>query len=292
MARAPGPALGPPEASDLSALKAWRQSVHAAWLEGDPAPEACGHWSDEVGGVACLRASGPTGDSPTIVYFHGGGYCLGSPTVSIPITERLSAGTNIISVEYRLAPEHPFPAAIDDAAAVYAGLIETRLRQPTRGIVLAGDSAGANIALSLALTHTHLDLPAPDGLVLLSPHLDHGRTPLGHERRATDDVDAAMSIWLTDAYRGGRPAIDSGISPLRAGDADLAALPPTLIQVGTIDTSFTDGTRLAHRLRSLGVPVELDVWGGLWHTWHYHRDLPEADEALRRALAFCIRVTE
>ncbi len=260
--------------------------MHATWLEGDPPPDACDHWPQRLGGVDCLSSPGPTRDSPTIVYFHGGGYALGAAAVSVPITERLSAGANIISVDYRLAPEHPYPAAIDDARAVFLALLQSRSPGPHPPMVLAGDSAGANIALSLALTLGRQRLPGPEGLILLSPHLDHAEISVGRTRHASDDVDAAASRWLSDAYRGRRSRDDPEISPLRTRSADLAGLPPVLIQVGTIDPSFDHGVRLARRLRSNGLAVELDVWHGLWHTWQYHRDLPEADAALASAAAF------
>lgn len=273
LARPPVAPLRPPPLDDLDGVARWRTAVHAAWLDGDPPVEQCGHRAEMVGGVPCLRAG--QGSGVLVVYFHGGGYALGSPEVAVPITERLAVGSEVVSVGYRLAPEHPWPAAVDDGVAVHRTLATGH---PGRPIVLVGDSAGANIALSVAL--------AGEGpvaaLVLLSPHLD-----LAGPERAFDqplsDVDAGAAGWLRQAYCGAVPADDLRVSPLRA---DLSGLPLTLVQVGSRDTSLDNAVRFARRARRAGVDVELDVWPDLWHTWHYHRDLPEADLALAEARRF------
>lgn len=236
-----------------------------------------------MAGIAVLR-SAPVDDGPLIVYLHGGGAVLGSPAVSLPITERLAAsGLEIVSIDYRLAPEHPCPAAIDDATAVVTELGDGR------PLVLAGDSAGANLALSCALRRRDTGGGPIAGLVLLSPHVDH-RSPGSVSGRPSrpSDLDAEGARWFTDAYRGSRPVDDPILSPLWA---DLTGLAPMLIQVGTIDTCFEHGVRLARRARRAGVDATLDVWEGLWHTWHYHRDLPEADRALAEAATWARRLS-
>ena len=268
---------------DLDAVARWRAEVHRAWLDGDPSAEACGHREAWLAGVRVLR-SGPAPSHPLLVYLHGGGYALGSPEVALPITERLARGLEIVSVDYRLAPEDPCPAAIDDANAVYRFLLDTTDdRQP---ILVGGDSAGANLALSIALTARERGWPSPAGLLLFSPHLgvelDRSGAPATDDHRRSD-VDRTASAWLAEAYRGHLDPGDPRLSPL---GRDLADLPPILIQVGTADTSFEQGVRLARRARAAGVDVVFDVWEGLWHTWHYHRDLPEADRALAEAVNF------
>lgn len=291
LARPAGPPLRPPPIDDLSAVGRWRIEVHRAWLEGDPPVESCGHREASLDRVRVLRTA-PVADRPRILYLHGGGYALGSPEVAVPITERLAPGAEVVSVDYRLAPEHPFPAGLDDAAAAFRALAAER---PDTAIVVAGDSAGANLALSLALSLVREQgsaaagnrLAIPAGLILFSPHVEVSepdRDPdsdRGRDRPTDLDDDGAR--WLVDAYRGPLPREHPGLSP---GRADLRGLPPILIQVGTIDTSFDHGVRLARRARSAGVEVTLDVWHGLWHTWQYHRDLPEADQALSEAAAF------
>ena len=279
LARPPVAPLQPPPVTDLDAVSRWRAAVHAQWLDGDPPAEACGHHSIEVAGVRCLRAGDDASDQgrPLVVYCHGGGYALGSPEVAIPITERLAPVAEVVSVDYGLAPEHPHPAGVDDVQAVYRAVSATASGRP---VWLAGDSAGANLALATAIRQRDEEGHRPEGLVLLSPHLDHG--PSGSERRpepftGREDVDTQAAAWLRDAYCADLAPGNWRVSPLRAA---LDNLPPILVQVGSIDSSLADAVRLSRRARRVGVEATLDVWHGLWHTWHYHRELPEADEAM------------
>jgi acetyl esterase/lipase len=272
-----------PDADDLSSVQRWRTEVHRGWLHGDPSPEQLGFEELVVGGVRCLAKD--TGrDGATVIYAHGGGFCLGNPEVVLPITSRLAGSSEaedairLVSVDYRLAPEHPYPAAVEDVAAVVRVNAE---EQPGRPIVLVGDSAGANIALAVSVAATDVPLA---GVVLLSPHVDlRGPDAASQNLDPLSDVDEDGSRWLTDAYRAGVAPEDPQISPLLA---DLRSLPPLLIQAGTRDNTMQAAVRLARRARRVGVPVTLDLWDGLWHTWHYHRELPEADAALLEVRRF------
>lgn len=243
-----------PDLADHAAVAVWRAAVHAAWGEDDSDPPR--HHREVIGGVPCLRA-GPD-DGPTLVYAHGGGYVLGSAGVAMPITGRLAAQLRVVSVDYRLAPEHPYPAAVDDVVAV------ARAVGPC---ALGGDSAGGGLALAAA--RRLVDAGAPvRSLVLLCPHLDH------------TDGDA-----LSRAYVGGAPVDDPGVSPLHAS---LAGLPPALVQVSAGEALLAHAVRFARRARAAGVDATLDVWDGLWHTWHYHQELPEARRALDEAAGFVL----
>lgn len=271
--------------SDHAAVARWRAGIHQQWLAGDPPPEASGHRWEERGGVAVLRA-GADSALPLIVYFHGGGYALGSASVAVPITERLAAGCEVLSVEYRLAPEHPYPAAVDDGSAVVDALLS---QEEGRTLFLGGDSAGANVALAVSQRRLRAgDAGGIAGLVLLSPHLDHGPDQT-RVKRAGDDVDDVTARWLRAAYCGTTDPSDPGPSPLRGV---LEGLPPMLIQAGTDDSALMAAVRLARAARLAGVSAELDVWSGLWHAWHYHRDLPEADRALAEVVAYCHRLVD
>ncbi|MGI9597934.1 MAG: alpha/beta hydrolase fold domain-containing protein [Acidimicrobiales bacterium] len=289
-ARLAGPTrqpLRPPAADDPVAVARWRQAIHGEWLAGDPPPSACGHSEVVIGGVRCLRAGPDQVDGrhrPLVVYFHGGGYALGSPEVALPITEGLAKSCEVVSVGYRLAPEHPYPAPIDDGSSVVDELAAEGRARP---LVLAGDSAGANIALSVALARLASGPSQPiAAMLLLSPHLDHRSRSGAEDRDPLSDVDDRAGAWLNSAFRGRRPADDPAISPLMA---ELSGLPPTLVQAGTVDASLDDAVRFARMARAAGVDVTLDLWHGLWHTWHYHRELPEAGQALAEAARFTIR---
>lgn len=277
--------LRPPPRHDSEAVARWRATVHQSWLAGDPTAEECDHTETSIGGVRCLVADGPSDHAPTVVYFHGGGFALGSPEVALPITDRLRAWANVVSVDYRLAPEHPFPAALTDATTVLEALGElgdVDRPKTAPALVLAGDSAGAGLATAACL-RSPADVAA---LVLLSPQLD--LTATTHPRIAdpSSDVDHRTAEWLRVAYCDGRAPNDPQISPLQG---DLGGLPPTLLQVGAIDSSLRQAIRFARLAAVADADLTLDVWDGLWHTWHYHRELPEADRALEEAGRFAQR---
>lgn len=248
-----------PDLSDLGAVDVWREAQHRAWGEGladgEPLPER-----REIGGVPCLVA----GSGPTIVYAHGGGFCLGTPGTALPITSRLAVRTRVVSVEYRLAPGEPFPAAVEDVVAV----VEAEAERSDGAVTLCGDSAGGNLAVVAARRVP--DLAA--SLVLFSPVLDL-RTPIG----ATGP--------LLDAYVGSADRSDPEISVLAA--ASLTDLPPTLLQSTTTEAMHRQAIEFAERAPA----TTLQVWEGLWHGWHYHRELPEAWDAVDRAAAWVASLT-
>ena len=273
--RKPSVPIQMPNLSDHAAVARWRAATNALWGEEDDlhAPHGC----EAIGGVAC-RVAGPKpdADAPTVVYAHGGGYVahgggyvLGSASVAIPITARLARTLPVVSVEFRQPPEHPFPAALDDVLAVYRSLAASGA-----SLALAGDSAGGTLALSAAVIATAEGAP-PTAVALFSPLLDHvveaGRPSPGADERR-----------LIDCYTGDADPADPRLSPLRA---ELGGLPSVLIQAAADEPLAAQAREFQRRAVMAGVDVTLDLWEGLWHTWHYHA-LPEADEALAEAAAF------
>lgn len=259
--------LATPDLGDSAAVARWRAAVNTGWGEdNDP---AWPHESVLVRGVRCLVAGNTS--APTVVYVHGGGYVLGSAAVAIPITARLAVAARVISVDYRLAPEHQFPGALEDVIAVCEELSEA-------GTVyaLAGDSAGGSLALGASLVLRDRGLAGPTAIALLSPHLDHAG-------ESGPSLEAEETRPLLDAYLGETDPTDPLASPLRA---DLAGLAPVLIQVASGEPLAQQSIALSRRLRRAGTECVLDIWNGLWHTWHYHRDLPEADLALSEVRQF------
>jgi len=223
---------------------------------------------------------------PVILFFHGGGYCIGSAQTHRDLVSRLctASGARALSVDYRLAPENPFPAAVDDGVAAYRWLRGQGV--PARSIVIAGDSAGGGLALAtlLALKEAGDELPA--GGVCMSPVTDHAKE--GESMRTKVDLDPMVhptsSTAYSQMYLAGGDARAPLASPLYA---DLKGLPPLLILVGTWEVLLDDSTRFAEKAKASGVPVELEVWNEMIHIWPYFAAiLPEGRQAIERMGTF------
>jgi epsilon-lactone hydrolase len=235
--------------------------------------------------------AGGTRPERTVVHFHGGGYCVGSPRMVRGWAARLSAqaGCRVLVPGYRLAPPHGYPAALCDARAV----LDAVLGDVSPGsVVLSGDSAGAGLALSLAVELRDAGEPLPAGCILLSPWLD-----LGWDRWSSPELvrrDVLLSPrWLAAcaaAYAG--PADRSGpaVSPLHAAPG---GLPPLLIQAGTDDLLAPDAGLLAASAAAAGVDVTYTRWPGMWHDFTLQPGLvAAADSALSQAAWFTLRVSQ
>lgn len=262
-----------PDLADRAVVGHWRRAQHEAWGE-DGAPGEAAHDPGTVAGVPVLRA-GPV-DGPPLLYLHGGGFCLGSAGTVRPITARLAAaGLAVTSVSYRLAPEHPHPAGLDDAAAVHRALAAD-----DRPPMLAGDSAGANLALGLALRLGADTVAGAPPTVLFSPVLDLRDHRAGGESAALAE--------MVDAHLGTADPADPEVSPLAASDGALASLGPLLLQTTDGERLHPQAVRFQERALAAGVDSTLQVWAGLWHAWHYHRELPEAHVAVDTAAAWLV----
>ncbi|HHW1880965.1 TPA: alpha/beta hydrolase [Pseudomonas aeruginosa] len=222
-----------------------------------------------------------------VLYLHGGAYLIGSPATHRAITTHLArrCAAEVCAVDYRRAPEHPFPAARDDALAVYLALLEAG--HSPRRLLLAGDSAGGHLALSLALELKARGLPLPAGLLLFSPWTDLGCQRL-HTPAAGDPL--LSRAWLESAVRLLLPAdAEPGSAALSPLHADLAGLPPLLVQVGEDELLRDDSLRLAQRAGEQGVAVRLQRYAGCWHVFQAHAGvLASADRALDEAVAFVV----
>jgi acetyl esterase/lipase len=234
-----------------------------------------------VGGVPALdvQVAGADG-SAVILYLHGGGYMIGSARTGANLAAPLSRRTGLpaVSLEYRLAPENPFPAAVDDALAAY-----TALQEGDRDVLIAGDSAGGGLALATMLAARREGLRLPPAAVLFSPWTD--MTLSGTSIDARGDLDPLFSrehfVSYVDAYLAGHDPKDELASPLLA---DLAGLPPLLIQVGSAEVLLDDSLRLAVRAAEQEVDVSLDVVAGAPHVYQFNVGvMDEADAALTRA---------
>ncbi|KIG14449.1 6-hexanolactone hydrolase [Enhygromyxa salina] len=233
---------------------------------------------DTFGGVAVERLTPLSRAERVVIYVHGGGYCSGSCDSHRALAARVATvcRAQCIVPEYRLAPEHPFPAGLQDLMAVYRAL----LRQGTAAsqIIFAGDSAGCALMVSMALLAKDTHLPQPRAIVMLSPWLDP--TLSGPTMTSLADVDpwitAAGCELMVRAY-GANPELALA-SPLKA---DLRGLPPILIHVGGQEILLSDSTRFEQRARAAGVDVRVDIYEDLWHVWHFFAPaLPDANQAL------------
>ncbi|MEU0855069.1 alpha/beta hydrolase fold domain-containing protein [Streptomyces sp. SID4946] len=223
----------------------------------------------------------------TILYFHGGGWVSGSPEASLAVAGHLvtRTGRTAYSVDYRLAPEHPFPAAIEDTLGAYRALLNGGA-DPS-AVVFAGDSAGGGLAVTTCLAARDAGLPLPAAVLAFSPGLDATRTGESIDtKEGVDPFFTRASVERTGMlYLAGADPHQPLLSP--AVCADLSGLPPMLLQVGTNEILLDDSTRLAARARAAGVDVILDVTADVPHVFQAFADeLDEADEALDRAALF------
>jgi acetyl esterase/lipase len=216
----------------------------------------------------------------TLLYLHGGGYVIGSPIDyrgMLPDVAR-AADARVLAVDYRLAPEDPFPAAVEDAVSAYRWLLANGGRPEQT--VIGGDSAGGGLTVATLVALRDRGLPLPAGGVCLSPWVDLTNSGASMQRNADTDplVKKDLVDNLAQTYLQGQDPRAPLASPLYA---ELRGLPPLLIQVGTIETLFDDAARLAERARGAGVAVTLEPWEGCPHVWHWFVSfLPEAQQAI------------
>lgn len=235
--------------------------------------------ADEWNGVRGVRVHPVkhSDDARVLLYLHGGGFTLGSHRTHKSITSHIARASTapVVVPNYRLAPEHPYPAALDDTLSVYRKLLEHSLPSD---IAIGGDSAGAGLALQAVLAMPDAGLPTPAALLLISPWVDLSLSGDSHQQMR--DVDPMLAdSWLrraADAYRGDIPAHDPRVSSLFA---DLRGLPPTLVQVGRDEILLSDAQRLTERALAAGVDLRLEVETGLWHDYQLHAGLLRASDA-------------
>ncbi len=229
----------------------------------------------------------PSGASQTIIlYLHGGGYFFGSPLTHRALTSTLArmSLSKVFALRYRLAPEHPFPAALEDALSAYRHLLDQG--QPADQIVLAGDSAGGGLTLATLVQIQQNGWPLPAGGVCFSPWTDLAGTGFSLRR---NDPSCAMFhgdaiIRSASLYVGRTDPRHPLVSPLYA---NLEGLPPLLVQVSDSEVLFDDSRRLVEKARQQGILTELGVWSGQPHVWQLFAGfLPEAGESLGRAAQF------
>ena len=241
-----------------------------------------------IGGIKgeWVRGKNVRRNDAALLYLHGGGYLIGSPKSHRHMLGPLSAdsGLPIFAADYRLAPEHPFPAAVDDAVAAYKGLLDSGIAADK--LAIAGDSAGGGLTIATLVAARDKGLPMPACAVAISPWGDLSQGGETFRARANRDpiVKKEGLDEMATAYLGGADPKTPLASPLFA---NLKGLPPLLIQVGTEEALHDDAVALKARAENAGVEVSFESWGGMIHVWHiFHPILSEGRDAIARAGAF------
>jgi epsilon-lactone hydrolase len=281
------------------------RTVYSSWNRDTSVARMRNDWDAAFGGTAapvtCERvpAGGVDGewispadapDDKAILYFHGGGFRIGSVASHRDLIAQiaLASGCRVLAINYRLAPEHRFPAALDDALVAYGWMLDRGLKSDN--IAFAGDSAGGNLVLSAMLALRERGFPLPVTAVLMSPWTDLAATGASYVSRAEADPihQRSMILALAKSYLGGQgDPYDPLVSPLYA---DLAGLPPLLIQVGDRETVLDDSVMFADLARAAGVDVSLEVWDGMIHVFQmFGAELPEARQAIASIAQFLNR---
>jgi monoterpene epsilon-lactone hydrolase len=272
---------------DLGGDVAEQRVIFEEMMAAIPIPADVTTSSASLGGIPVVNVEVAGADPDRVIfYLHGGAYAIGTAASSVGLASDLArrAGTRLVSVDYRLAPEHPHPAAIDDAVAAYRGLLASGVAPSA--IAIAGESAGAGVAVATLVALKHVRLPQPSAAVLMSPWadltlsgesigtkaaIDPALTPEGLRRRAAD--------YLPDGGPTGEL-----VSPVFA---DLTGLPPLLIQAGSHEILLDDASGLAARAPAADVAVRLEVTPGVPHAFQgFAAMLDEGDAALTSAGEF------
>jgi acetyl esterase/lipase len=272
---------------DLGGDVAEQRVIFEQMMAAIPLPADVTTSSGTLGGIPAVTVEVAGADPKSVIlYLHGGAYAIGTAASSVGLASDLArrAGTGLVTIDYRLAPEHPHPAAVEDAVAAYGGLLDSGVA--ASAIALAGESAGAGLAAATLVALKHAGPPQPSGAVLMSPWadmtlsggsisgkaaVDPALTPEGLRRRVVDYVGA-----------GDRRA--ELVSPMFA---ELTGLPPLLIQAGSHEILLDDATRLAARAAAADVAVRLEVTPGVPHVFQaFAATLDEGDTALTSAGEF------
>lgn len=251
-----------------------------------PGPGGAVFSPGEAGGIPgeWAMATAPNASSPVLLYLHGGGYLACSPQTHRPITGSYArAGFCVFAPQYRLAPEHPYPAAVQDALAAWHGL--RALGHAPGRIAVSGDSAGGGLALAMMLALRDAGEALPACAILFSPWTDLAGTGESMTANAARDAMFHPSALTKAAscYGNGQDARSAGLSPLFA---ELHGLPPLLIHAGAREVLLDDSTRLTRKARHAGVSVEQHIWPIVPHGFQLALFVPEARECLARAAAF------
>jgi acetyl esterase/lipase len=268
-------------------VAASRAQVDAMVNMQAPMPQDVQVESIQLAGISAERLSMPASrQNAAILYLHGGGWYSGNATALRPVTWRLAkhSGIAVYAINYRLAPEHPYPAGLDDCVQAYMALLEQDI--PATSIVVAGDSSGGDLTFALALRLKAANKPLPAVLVGISPNTDLTLSGTSFTTNVDSDVMLTQDYLraLVDMYAPQTDRTNPFLSPLYG---DVAGLPPTYFLVSADELLLDDSTRLAEKMQKAGISVTLDIWPELWHDWTTMSDqVPEGVQAIEKIAVF------
>lgn len=245
----------------------------------------------DANGVPCDWVTCPNcEENKVLVWLFGGGYVMGNLETrkSFPFLIGRAGNLRSLLVGYRIAPEHPFPAAIDDAVTAYSWLISTGISP--NNIVIGGASAGGGLTVALLLKLRELDIPLPSAAVLLSPWTDLACTGDSWDLNAEYEAGMTKEMldWMAKAYLKDKDPKNPLVSPIYG---NLENLPPMLIHAGNCERLRDDSIKLAERAKSFGVKVELKLWDDMLHVFQqYYGELPESDQAIEEIGEFIHKI--
>lgn len=259
--------------SDIAA----QRRAYDAYSENDPLPDMATMSEIDLGGVSCLGLlpKGCSGDH-VIFWVHGGGFTMGSSRSHKGVASHVAAAAKVAAVvpDYRLAPEHRHPAALEDIVIAYRAILAEGVKPGH--IILAGDSAGGGLAVAAALKLKEQGVALPAGMILLSPWVDLANRGWSHQAKATRDPFLTTQVLNTRAKQYGN-------DNLAILDGDLRGLPPAFIQTGEAEILMSDSTALAERLGAAGVPLTLEIWPDMFHVFQARYPmLAQARQAIQR----------
>jgi epsilon-lactone hydrolase len=273
---------------DVGGDIAEQRTIFHDMIASIPLPEDVSAKQDELGGVpvVIVETSGLEDTADVLLYFHGGAYALGSAPDSVGLAADVvrRVGARAVSVDYRLAPEHPFPAAVEDAVAAYRALLDQGV--PSSRIAFVGESAGGGLVMACLVAVKDAGLPQPAAAAVFSPWADLTLSGASIAGKAALDPALTPQALRTRArdYLGDQDPATVLASPILA---DLSGLPPLLIQAGSHEILLDDAVRLAARAATQDVRVQLQVWPEVPHVFQsFAALLDEADQALNAAAAF------